>query len=91
MYERATCTCGKSLGPLILIYKHIYNEKAKIIGSTKLVTHMGGSIAVASMRTGDILDQLGIYKICCRSKIITNVEFFPLLGIGINNIQHDSK
>ena len=87
MYERITCTCGNSLGPLIPIYKHIYNEKAKIIGSTKLVTHMGGSIAVASMRSGEILDALGLYKTCCRSKLLTNVEFFTLLGIDVNNIQ----
>jgi DNA-directed RNA polymerase subunit N (RpoN/RPB10) len=86
MFDRVVCNCGKGLSEFCVIYKLALNEKIKIQGTEKLHMSMYGTIDLASITSGDILDQLGIYNQCCRKIILTNVKFFDMLGIGYNPI-----
>jgi DNA-directed RNA polymerase subunit N (RpoN/RPB10) len=86
MFDRVTCNCGVGLSELCQIYKFVLNEKIKILGAEQIHTSMYGTIDLATITSGDILDQLGLYKQCCRKIVLTNVKFFDMLGIGYNPV-----
>jgi DNA-directed RNA polymerase subunit N (RpoN/RPB10) len=87
MYERVTCTCGRVLSSYAPIYRKALYAKQCAIGTDKLIINMNGSIQVTSTMSLDILDQLGIYKTCCRIRMVTNVKFPEYAGMGTHDIQ----
>jgi|LakMenEpi13Jul12_1017406.scaffolds.fasta_scaffold16935_2 DNA-directed RNA polymerase subunit N (RpoN/RPB10) len=91
MFERVICNCGKMLSNLTVIYREALQHKTEILGIDKLDSNMTGVIDISSITSGDILDQLGVFSECCRCRIMSNVKFFPMLGISSNPVSNNKK
>jgi len=86
MFERVICNCGKMLANLTVLYKLALEHKTKLLDIDKLDSSMTGVIDISSITSGDILDQLGVFSECCRCRIMSNVKFYPMLGISSNSV-----
>jgi len=75
------CTCGRAIGDLADAFKLLrYRKIQKIMDDTDRVInpHVLAMVDDLQPDLGDILDQLGLHIECCRTKMMTTVEFWEL-------------
>lgn len=74
MYPYIVCFCGRSLGDLYDAFKHLRHKKylEKLGGITP---DMVSVTEIEDVNLKDELDSLGILMPCCRSRMISQVEF----------------
>ena len=71
------CTCGKPIGAYWKVFKAMRAAlvKQQAVEISVLPELSGTSYNVSC---GEILDQLGFNKSCCRQKMLTNLDFNSL-------------
>ncbi len=72
MYPCVTCLCGYPLGDIYRLYLAM---KADVVKARADCLPQYAALSDADEPLEKILDQLGLDQLCCRVRIMTNVEF----------------
>lgn len=76
MYPYIVCFCGCALGHLCDVFQAIKRERmVEEFGEGVIDPAMTAVITGLSVQLGDVLDDLGFKNECCRSRLISYVEF----------------
>ena len=78
MYPYIVCFCGRSLGDIYDVYKQMrLNKYKKEYGeaASTMDPHLMTLSNVAEVVVDDILNKLHLKTICCRARMISQVEF----------------
>lgn len=72
MYPAGICLCGYPLGDIYRLYLAM---KADVIKTQANIKPQYAALASSTEPLEKILDALMLDQLCCRSRILTNVEF----------------
>ena len=76
MYPYIVCFCGCALGHVADIYQAIKRERvAEEFGEDAVDPACSAVVTGLTVELGDVLDDLQITNPCCRSRMISYVEF----------------
>lgn len=73
MYPKVVCNCGRSLGHVYPIFDAIRKERqAKLFEETGIRPEFAHTVDM-TVKMGDVLDDLGVQRQCCRADLISQV------------------
>lgn len=71
-------TCGKVLADKWSAYERRVNQEKDAKTSTNTTAASGATVVLDSFR-GDILNDLGITRMCCRRHMLTHVDLIDVI------------
>lgn len=77
MYPYILCTCGRSIGDLYELYIAMRRELIDEAGMKEYLPIYAQEID-SKIKTSEILDNLNLHKLCCRTKMITFIPFYSV-------------
>jgi DNA-directed RNA polymerase subunit N (RpoN/RPB10) len=66
MYPPVVCHCGRSIGPLYMIYREMRKDRLIAHNKDHIAPWLLQITSDSPIETGDILDDLGLDLDCCR-------------------------
>lgn len=78
MFPYIVCWCGRSIGDLFPLFNAMKQEKYEEYCKKNGIVIEPKRVTVSSdvhVDVGDILDALHLHTDCCRSRMITQIEF----------------
>ncbi len=67
----AVCNCKRPIGAFYPVFSHIYEGRLKAILDADGIDRGGfASTEDGRIRMDDVMDALGIFSVCCRTKLM---------------------